>query len=445
MIDLLGSPQGPFCDGIQRRSFLRIGGLAMGGLGMPQLLQAQNAAKAQSSSPKGIIMIFLAGGPPHQDMFDMKPEAPREIRGELNPMNTNVDGLQICELMPRLAGMMDKFSLVRSLTNCDPAHASYECFSGRPYSDKTWPSVGSMLSKVVGPGNPAVPAYVSLSPQTAHRPWGHPGKAGWLGPRHAPFCPEQGSNVTDMQLNTAVDVSRLGGRKALLERVDRLQRSIETAGELQAMDDYSAMAFNVLTSSKLVEALDVERADPKLRERYGKGDRKKVLDGAFRLLDQFLIARRLVEAGVRCVTLAFSRWDWHGGNFPRAREDLPMLDQGVSALVQDIHDRGLDKDISVVVWGEFGRTPRINNLAGRDHWPPASFALLAGGGIKTGQVIGATDKHAAYPADRPLHPQDVLATLYHNMGIDLNQTTVTDHQGRPHYLLDRRQPIRELV
>ena len=214
---------------------------------------------------------------------------------------------------------------------------------------------------------------------------------------------------------------------------------------MSALDDYNAKAVEVLTSSKLVEALDIERADPKLRDRYGRGDRTFMLDGPFRLLDQFLIARRLIEAGVRCVTLAFSRWDWHGDNFTRARQDFPMLDQGLSALIGDIHERGLDKDVSVVVWGEFGRTPRINDKAGRDHWPPANFALFAGGGMRTGQVIGATDKNAAYPIDRPIHQQEVLATLYHKLGIDLDATTGTDNQGRPQYLLDRRTPIAELI
>ena len=189
----------------------------------------------------------------------------------------------------------------------------------------------------------------------------------------------------------------------------------------------------------------MEKEDPKLRARYGHGSKAFMADGPWRLLDQFLVARRLIEAGVRCVTLAFSRWDWHGGNFRRGRQDMPMLDQGLTALVQDIHDRGLDQDISVVVWGEFGRTPKINKSAGRDHWPNANFAVLAGGGLRTGQVIGATDRTASVPVERPIHPQEVLATLYHKLGLDLNRVTVTDHAGRPQYLLDYREPISELV
>ena len=448
MIDLVGGVQGRFCDGFSRRSFLRIGGLALGGMNLPQILRAQDGdgSKKPTDSPKGIIMIFLAGGPPHQDMFDLKPEAPREIRGEFQPIDTNVDGMQICELFPRLAKMADKFALVRSLENCINQHSSYSSYSGYPQGAQARPCMGSVLSKVMGSTDPAVPAFVGLSPNTSFPHWGHPGDPVWLGPRHAPFRTEGGgSRIQDMTLSKAIDVGRLRDRASLLKGVDRIRRDMELAGEMSALDDYNAKAVQVLTSSKLVEALDIERADPKLRDRYGRGDRKFMLDGPFRLLDQFLIARRLIEAGVRCVTLAFSRWDWHGGNFTRARQDFPMLDQGLSALIDDIHERGLDKDVSVLVWGEFGRTPRINHTAGRDHWPPANFALFAGGGMRTGQVIGATDKNAAYPIDRPIHQQEVLATLYHKLGIDLDATTLTDNQGRPQYLLDRRTPIAELI
>jgi len=200
-----------------------------------------------------------------------------------------------------------------------------------------------------------------------------------------------------------------------------------------------------LTSSKLLEALDYQREDQKRIERYGKGDPKPHGDAAPMLMEQFLVARRLVEAGVRVVTVAFGFWDYHGNNFRNARRDLPMLDQGVTALVQDLHDRGLDKDVTVIVWGEFGRTPTINKDAGRDHWPRVSCALLAGGGMKTGQVIGSTDRLGGEAADRPVHFQEVFATLYHNMGIDVNKATVTDLSGRPHYLVDGYQPIREVL
>jgi len=200
-----------------------------------------------------------------------------------------------------------------------------------------------------------------------------------------------------------------------------------------------------LTSSKLLEALDFQREDRRVIERYGKGDPKPHGDAAPMLMEQFLVARRLVEAGVRVVTLAFGFWDYHGNNHRNARQDLPLLDQGVSALVEDLHQRGLDKDVSVVVWGEFGRTPVINKDAGRDHWPKVSCALLAGGGMKTGQVIGATDRLGGEAVERPVHFQEVFATLYHHMGIDVNKATVTDLSGRPHFLVDGYQPMREVI
>ncbi len=251
--------------------------------------------------------------------------------------------------------------------------------------------------------------------------------------------------MQNMVLHNNISLDRLHDRKSLLTSFDRVRREIDASGQLRGVGVYTEQAFNVLTSAKLVKALDIEQEDSKLRDSYGRGSKKFMADGPWRLLDQFLIARRLIEAGVRCVTLAFSRWDWHGGNFKRGRQDMPMLDQGLSAMVEDIHNRGLDKDISVVCWGEFGRTPKINKSAGRDHWSNANFAVLAGGGMRTGQVIGSTDRTAAVPVERPIHPQEVLATLYHNLGIDLSTTTVTDQQGRPQYLLDHRDPIRELV
>ena len=453
VLNFIGKPQQTFCDGLSRRNFLRVGGLALGGLSLPQILRAEALSRAAAGgseststmSHKGVIMIFLAGGPPHQDMFDMKPNAPSEIRGEFTPIRTNVPGIEICELMPRLAQMMDKFAIIRSLKGCVDRHEPHQCFSGMPNGKQSWPCMGSFLSKVEGPAHLAVPPFVGLSPDTAHAPWGNPGEPGWLGPQHAPFRPDDGVGMQNMVLHKDVSLDRLTNRKGLLKAFDRVRRDIDANRQMAGVDTYTQQAFDVLTSARLVEALDIEKEDVKLRDRYGRGTKEKMADGPWRLMDQFLVARRLVEAGVRCVTIAFSRWDWHGGNFRRARQDMPMLDQGVSALVEDLHNRGLDKDISVVVWGEFGRTPKINKSAGRDHWANANFALLAGGGMRTGQVIGATDKHAGVPIERPIHPQEVLATLYHNLGINLATTTVADAQGRPQYLLERRHPVVELI
>ncbi len=445
MLTILGQ-ESRFCDGIPRRSFLTIGGLALGGLSMPGILQAESRAGVRRSH-KAIIMIFLPGGPPHQDMFDLKPDAPKEIRGEFRPIDTNVPGIQICELFPRLAAMTDRLAFIRSIVGATGSHYSVQCFSGRSHRNPPqggWPALGSVLSKLQGSVVPGMPPFVGLSPPMGHRPWSDPGQPGFLGAAHAPFKPS-GDGRADMILH-GVTLERLADRKALLTGFDRFRRETDSSGLMEGMDAFTSQAFGVLTSSRLAEALDLEREDVRVRDRYGRGTAKNQADGGPKLLDQFLMARRLVEAGVRCVTLAFSRWDWHGGNFKRGRQDMPMLDQGVSALVEDLHQRGLDRDVSVIVWGEFGRTPKINKSAGRDHWPNVSTALLACGGLRTGQVIGSTTKGAEEAKDRPVHFQEVFATLYQNLGLDPRTTTVLDLSGRPHYLVDSQyQPMPELI
>src|SRR5260370_37707883 len=247
-----------------------------------------------------------------------------------------------------------------------------------------------------------------------------------------------------MVLN-GVTLDRIADRKALLAGFDRFRRDIDGSGMMEGLDAFNEQAFGILTSSRLLDALDVQKEDAKVRARYGKGDPKNRDDGGPKLMEHMLVARRLVEAGARCVTLAFSRWDHHGDNFGALRQDLPLLDQGVSALVEDLHQRGLDKDVCVVVWGEFGRTPTINKDAGRDHWPRVSCAVLAGGGMKTGQVIGATDRLGREASERPVQFGEVFATLYHNLGIDVSKVTLPDLTGRPQFLVDGYQPMRELV
>jgi hypothetical protein len=445
MLTLYG-PEQRFCDGISRRNFLKIGGLALGGLGLADLFRAEARAQLRPSQ-KAIIMVFLPGGPPHQDMFDLKMEAPQEIRGEFRPTATNVPGIQICEHMPRLAGMMDKLAIIRSIVGCRDEHASHQCFSGHTMRDGRafggHPCVGSVLARLRGPVERTVPPFVGLSPRMGHTPWAEPGSPGYLGRAYAPFSPS-GQGMDDMTLR-GLTLDRLQDRSALLHSFDTLRRDIDASGAFEAMDAFNRRALDVLTSNRLVEALDVTREPAATRDRYGRGTNVNVDDGGPCWNDQFLIARRLVEAGVRCVTLAFGRWDYHDRNFAQCRERLPKLDQAVSALVQDLHDRGLDRDVSVVVWGEFGRTPRINRNAGRDHWAPVSCALLACGGMCTGQVIGSTDRTGGYARDRPVHLQDVFATLYHNLGIDVRQQQLTGPNGRPMYLLDRTEPVRELV
>jgi hypothetical protein len=307
-----------------------------------------------------------------------------------------------------------------------------------------WPSLGAVLSKVQGPINRSIPPFVGLSPKMGEMRWARSGDPGFLGLAHAPFKPS-GAGKDDMVLN-GVTLDRLADRRALLASMDRLRRDIDGSGMLEGLDAFNEQAFGMLTSSQLLEALDLEKENPKVRAGYGKGDPKNRDDGGPKLMEHFLIARRLVEAGARCVTLAFSRWDHHGRNFDALRQDLPLLDQGVSALIEDIHQRGLQNDVSVIVWGEFGRTPTINKDGGRDHWPRVSCALLFGGGMKTGQVIGATDRLGGEAVERPVTFSEVFATLYHNLGLDVNKVTVNDLSGRPQFLVDGgAQPVQELV
>jgi hypothetical protein len=443
MLTIQGEDGGRFCDGVSRRSFLKIGGLALGGLSLTDVLAAEAQAGTRSSH-KAVIMVFLCGGPPHQDMFDLKPDAPADLRGEFKPIKTNVSGIEICELMPRLAKMADKYSLIRSLVGAREEHSSHICFSGYSFAEWNqgkWPSLGAAVAKLQGPVHATVPPFVSLSQKMGHTPWANPGEPGFLGLAYAPFQPN-GPVMQDMTLK-GISMSRLADRRRLLQSVDRFRSDMSPM--VEGTDAITRRAFELLTTNEVVKALDVEKEDPKVRERYGKGSLENVDDGGPMWNDGLLAARRLVEAGVRCVTIGYGRWDYHGNNFGQLKQRLPILDQGVSALIQDIHDRGLDKDVTVIVWGEFGRTPRINGDAGRDHWPAVSCALLAGGGMRAGQVIGSTTPDGGYADLRPIHYKDVFATLYHNLGIDVATATVPGPSDRPMYLVQDHEPIPELV
>ena len=446
MLTIQGGAHRGFCDGVSRREFLRIGGLAMGGLSLPGLLRAEAATGAKPSH-KAVIMVYLAGGPPHQDMFDLKPNAPVEIRGEFKPIATNVPGIEICEHLPRLAAMMDKIALIRSISDCRDEHDALVCLTGYSRAENLLaggrPSLGAVVSKMQGPVDPSMPPFVGLSPKCTHAPWGNPGPAGYLGLSHAPFTPN-GPELASMTLAPGLGKRRFEARKGLLAAFDGLRRDIDSSGTLDGLDTFTRRSFEILTSSRMVDALDLSKEDPRLRARYGIGDLNPVDDGPPCCMDHFLMARRLVEAGARVVTLSFGRWDYHSNNFGQCRQRLPKLDMALSSLIEDLHARGLDKDVSVVVWGEFGRTPRINPKGGRDHWAPVSCALLAGGGMKTGQVIGSTNRLGEVPKDRPVKMQEVFATLYHNLGIDPS-ISFPNHSGRPMTVLDVHRPMAELV
>jgi hypothetical protein len=456
MLTLFGkpNPNGGFCDGVSRRNFLTIGGSIFGSLSLANLLRA-NSTSAVQHTHKAVINVYLPGGPPHLDMWDLKPDAPKEIRGEFNPIQTNVPGIDICELFPQMARMMDKFTIVRSVVGSAGDHDAYQCMTGRkrtPQTEAYWPSLGGWVSKVQGAVNKAVPPHLTLMYNCGERRWGYSGSGGFLGMAHAPFrlVAEKGAETkNDNMVLKNLTLDQLNDRMALLKSFDTINRGLDARGVMDGMDSYSEQAMGILTSSRLVDAIDLSKEPAATVERYGVNDPGFERDGAPRMVRNFCIARRLVEAGARVVTLNFTRWDWHGGdgkNYVQARKDFPLLDKAICALVDDLHQRGLDKDVSVVVWGEFGRTPKLNNMASRDHWPQVSTALLAGGGMKTGQVIGATNRLGEFAKERPVSFMEIFATLYTNLGMDLSQVREFDPNGRPQYLVDSgTEPIRELL
>lgn len=427
MITLLG-PKGRFCDGRTRRSFIKLGGLVMGGLCLPKLLRAEQQA-GMGRSHKAVIMVYLSGGLAHQDTFDLKPAAPAEVRGEFKSISTSVPGIQISELLPRTAVVMDKIALIRSVVGLRDEHSSFQNLTGFPMNvakREGRPNFGSVVAKVQGSTDRVFPAFVDLSPTMQHKPYNSPGP-GHLG-RGYSATKMDGEDVVVMKPRFRNSIE-LADRRKLLQDFERIRRAADNA-EMDGMDVMYRRAFDVLTSSKLLDALNVEKEPAAVRDRYGRGSSRHLGDGAPLWNDQLLMARRLVEAGARCVTVAYGFWDTHGNNFGYLRQQLPAFDQGISALVEDLSMRGLDRDVTLLVWGEFGRTPKINKDAGRDHWSRVSGALLAGGGLRVGQVIGSTDSTAGAAKDEPIHYHDVLATVYHALGIDAH-TMVRDLAERP--------------
>lgn len=423
-----------FCDGVSRRGFLKVGAVGVGGLTLADLLRLE-AVAGESIAGKSIINIYLPGGPTHMDTFDLKPEAPREFRGEFMPISTNVSGMEICELMPRLASHGDKIALVRSVTDMNNEHSPRQSDSGWQErsleSQGGRPGIGSVMSKVFGPAqttpNGTAPTFVDMNNWT---------RPGFLGQVHAGYQPD-GYGRQNLQLSNGIDEERFIDRNNLLAGLDRMQRDVDNRHMMDAMDSFSQRAVGIITSGEIAKALDIRDVDQTLKERYGIHR-----DGNN---ERFLMARRLIEAGVRCVALSWGGWDTHGDNFRSMRDQLPKLDAALSSLIEDLHNVGRLQDTIILMSGEFGRTPRVNGGAGRDHWPQAAFFFLAGGGFKTGQVIGATNRLGEQPIDRPVSLQQLFATLYHQLGIDPESTVLTDPNGRPQYLLDQRQLISELV
>lgn len=424
----------PFCDKIRRRDMLRIGTTGAFGLGvtLPQLFQNQTFASSDSKDHVSLIVVFLQGGLSTIDTWDMKPDAPAEFRGEFNPINTNVSGIQLCEHLPRVAQQMDKFSLVRSFGHRDSGHGPADHymltgylpgagFNGGLSPNNQRPAHGSIIARQLGPRG-SVPPYVCLP--KAHNSAG----ASYLGSAVSPFVVEADPNspsfaVPDLVPPLEISASRLEARQSLMATVDRYQKSAETQAnrKAQALSTYQQKAFDLMTSAQTKAAFDIHAEPQKLRDEYGRNS----------LGQSCLMARRLVEAGVRTVLIDHTNWDTHYDNFNVLKNDLlPYLDGAMSTLFRDLADRGMLEKTFVLVTGEFGRTPRINKDAGRDHWGPSTAIALGGGGIRGGQVIGASDARAEKPATTPHGPEDLAATIYHALGID-PKTEYRTAEGRP--------------
>jgi len=412
---------------LTRRDVLQVGGLAFAGLTLADVFRLRAHGSSNAKRNKSVIMIWLRGGASHIDSYDMKPDAPAEVRGEFKPISTNVPGIQVCEYLPLHAKMMDKLAIIRGIRSNDLGdHTPHYILTGFPDRGKR-PVLGSIVS-YMRPRTDGMPPYVSLM-YKAPGLYDNEGPT-YLGPAHRPFTPKA-EGLANLSPAQGVKPKRLEDRRELLSQFDTIRRDIDATGTFAGMDAYTTQALDMIASPKVREAFDMKKESEATRERYGK------------FCESFLMARRLVEAGVSVVTCKVGDWDTHEKNFIDMREQLPQLDRGFHALVTDLHERGLDKDVAVVMWGEFGRAPKISRGDGRDHWPDAGAAVIAGGGFKVGQAIGATDSHGGRSKVTPYTPSNVLATLYHHLGIDPS-ITIADHNKRPMHILDDREVVREL-
>jgi len=425
---------------LDRRTFLKIGGLAMGGLSLADQLRLQAASGATVPGDTAVIQIFMGGGPSHIDMYDLKPNAPSEIRGEFSPIPSSVPGYQFCEHLPRQAAVMDKLAIVRSVQHTNPSHlpASHWMMTGYEAAvsaKKNFnPAIGSVVSKLRGSNAHGLPGYVSLPKKQLI------GGSAYLGLAHNPFAPDSDPSGDEFEVRNLSPVSemttlRQNNRRSLRASLDRFGERLKQRDDFESLDHFSKKAYDLVTGGRAAKAFDLSQESPQLRSQYGNHGGGQ----------SCLLARRLVEAGVTFVTvLSGGEWDTHSDNFRQLKNNsLPRMDSAISALVTDLYDRGLDKRVMVIAHGEFGRTPQINKDAGRDHWPGAACVLFSGGGIRVGQMIGETDQRAAYPVTHPYSPGDVLSTVYHFLGIDY-QHLFHDQSGRSFPVLNEGRPIREL-
>ncbi|MCC7420220.1 MAG: DUF1501 domain-containing protein [Planctomycetaceae bacterium] len=428
-------PERP-CRRMSRRDVLQVGALGLGGLALPEILRRKASAEPTGAGQgsvdrargKSVILIWLRGGASHIDSFDMKPAAPAEIRGEFSPIATRVPGIDVCEHLPLTAAMMDRLVILRGIRSNDLGdHTPHYIITGSPDRGRR-PAFGSIVS-YLRPRHDGLPPYVSLM----YKPPGlYDNEAPlYTGPAHRPFVP-RADGLANLSLAKGVSLDRLHDRRTLLKHFDGLQREADASGVFAGMDTFTERAVAMVTSPQARDAFDLKQESPDTHARYGK------------YCENFLMARRLVEAGVPVVTLKVGDWDTHERNFKDMRDQLPQLDRGFHALVSDLYDRGLDKDVTVVLWGEFGRAPRISRGDGRDHWPEAGAAVIAGGGFRTGQTIGETDAQGGRSKGTPYTPANVFASLYRHLGIDPSQT-IPDHNRRPMPLLDDRRAVEELA
>ncbi len=444
MLTMWGAKQ-RFCDGINRRDFLRVG--ALGGLSLANILRAEEQG-GKAARPKSVIYVVLGGGPSHIDMHDLKPDAPAEYRGPFKPIATRLPGVQIGEHMPLQAGMMDQLALLRGIRSVENDHFLSEVYTGLPRTAGSRPAFGSVVSRLGKQNSPLLPPYVSLDRASEGFDYEKPHYAGAA---HRPFRPF-GEAVENLKPPVGMNGKLLEDRKSLLQAFDTIRRDIDQQGEFDGVDRFNMKALEMITSQKVRDAFDLTKEPDRVLAQYGHGKGKYTHQTAKQLLypwdaRKFILARRLVEAGVRVVTVESNGWDHHGSPtsdiFYSLSLVLPALDRSLYALMTDLRERGLEKDVLVVVLGEFGRTPKIEDGPGRGHHAEAGCAVLFGGGLKMGQVIGETDSRAERSKSGKLHFQNILATIYHVLGIDPS-SQLTDFSGRPQFLLDEPEPIAEL-
>ncbi len=430
-----------YCDRIRRRGFLKAGMLGLGSLGLADImrLRADAEDRGRPARATSIIFVELAGGPTQFETYDPKPRAPVEIRGPLGTVATSIPGVAFSELMTHQAKIADKLAIIRSIHHNSNSHDPSSHLTQSGYYKRAaikggpneMPCLGSVIAKVRGSNQPAVPAYVAIPRMMRN------GGAAFLGKAHNPFetigDPSRNNfKVRNLSLSPGLDMARLEDRRTLLNHFDTAHRIIDIEGSADAIDQFTLQAFDMVTGSRAQHAFDIQAEDGSTRDRYG---RNSVGQG-------LLLARRLVEAGVTCVTVRVTGWDDHNKIADRLKKKGPMYDCGIAALVSDLYDRGMADDVLVVAMGEFGRTPRVNRNAGRDHWGAVMSVLLAGGGLRTG-IVGASNSNGEVPTDSPYRPEDVLATLYRHLGIDPGMT-FPDFAGRPRFVLESGRVISEL-